>query len=427
MNNKKYTKHALFGSVIALILCCAMLVGTTFAWFTDTASTSGNKIQAGTLDVDLEVLGQDGKWSSIADMDAAIFDYNNWEPGYTQVKVLRVVNNGSLALKWKAMLVSTATELTKLADVIDVYVKEDIEAYPAERNDLEGWTKVGTLADFVNTIEETTIGSIDADKKYETLGIAFKMQEEAGNEYQNMNLGGAFDICIIATQLEAELDSFGPDYDAGASLDGVMIDKVYTVDNLPTDAEFKIKANENVVINLNGGEMAKTYVQANGKLTINDGTVKSGTPGNYAIISRNEIILNDVDIVSGGGGVSAAAGAKLTVNGGSVHVDADESAGRYCVYAGGEGTEITINGGTYSFNAKTHNRRAYIYAMPGATVYVNGGTFGAPSSRSGYNAGIMGDGTVIITGGTFGFDPTIWVAEGYQAVKSDSTWTVSAL
>ena len=53
MTNRKSTKRALLGSVVAMVLCLAMLVGATFAWFTDTASTGVNKIQADNLDVQL--------------------------------------------------------------------------------------------------------------------------------------------------------------------------------------------------------------------------------------------------------------------------------------------------------------------------------------------------------------------------------------
>ena len=53
MNNKRATKRALLTSVMALVMCVVMLVGTTFAWFTDTASTGVNKIVAGNLKVDI--------------------------------------------------------------------------------------------------------------------------------------------------------------------------------------------------------------------------------------------------------------------------------------------------------------------------------------------------------------------------------------
>ena len=85
-----------------------------------------------------------------------------------------------------------------------------------------------------------------------------------------------------------------------------------------------------------------------------------------------------------------------------------------------------IISGNFDFNKTQNQKRAYIYAGEGTTVYVKGGTFGKASTRSGYTAGILGDGKVIITGGTFGFNPTKWVASGYKAVKDGSTWTVVA-
>ena len=53
MTSSKSTKRALIFSTLAILMCVAMLIGTTFAWFTDTASTGVNKIQAGNLDVKL--------------------------------------------------------------------------------------------------------------------------------------------------------------------------------------------------------------------------------------------------------------------------------------------------------------------------------------------------------------------------------------
>ena len=67
MSNKKTTKRALLTSVMALMLCFAMLTGTTFAWFTDTETSANNRIVAGTLDVDLLMdKAQDGNYVSIA-------------------------------------------------------------------------------------------------------------------------------------------------------------------------------------------------------------------------------------------------------------------------------------------------------------------------------------------------------------------------
>lgn len=215
MTNKKAIKRAILSSALALILCFTSLIGTTFAWFTDSVTSGNNKIQAGTLKIDLELLDKEtNKWESIKNSQKAIFDYDLWEPGYTDVKILKVVNEGTLALKWKAMFASE-NELSILANVIDVYVKESVDTYPDDRAEIENWTKVGTVADFVNNIETTTTGNIEANKE-ETLGIALKMQETAGNEYQGLSLGGAFDIRILATQDTVEADFFNNQYDAGA-------------------------------------------------------------------------------------------------------------------------------------------------------------------------------------------------------------------
>ncbi len=220
------TKHSLLMSAIALLLCCSMLIGTTFAWFTDSVTSSNNKIQSGTLLVDLELLvkNEDGTttWTSLKDSKAPIFNYLNWEPGYTDVKLLRIQNEGTLALKWVAQFVSEKA-LSELADVIDVYVSTTATTYPTDREAVATWDYKGTVADFVNTIETTTNGTLLAkddvdgsgdDEAY--LGIALKMQETADNKYQGLDLGGAFDIRIFATQLTAEKDSFDEKYDEDA-------------------------------------------------------------------------------------------------------------------------------------------------------------------------------------------------------------------
>ena len=213
----KSTKRALLSAVLALIMTVSMLVGTTFAWFTDSVTSSGNKIVAGNLAVDLELLEKDNTtWTSLKETNAPIFNYDKWEPGFVDVKVLRVQNEGSLALKWVAKFVSSAT-LGKLADVIDVYVSTTVSAYPQDRAEIESWEKVGTVRDFVNTISDTTYGFLEAHTSA-NLGIALKMQDTAGNEYMLEDLG-AFDITILATQWNKENDSFGPGYDLDADYD----------------------------------------------------------------------------------------------------------------------------------------------------------------------------------------------------------------
>ena len=195
MNSKKATKHALMSSVVVLLLCCAMLIGTTFAWFTDTASTAVNKIQAGTLDVALEMY--DGaNWVS-AEGKTLQFKVNGaipaagtqilWEPGCTyELPALRVVNKGNLALKYKVIITGINGDAT-LNDVID-------------------WT-IGTVA--LGTEQHLAVG---ANNEFTIKG---HMQETAGNEYQGLSIDG-IGITVIATQDTVEFDSIDDQYDKDA-------------------------------------------------------------------------------------------------------------------------------------------------------------------------------------------------------------------
>lgn len=213
------TKKSMLMSTISLLLCISMLIGSTFAWFTDSVTSAGNKIQSGTLKVDLELLDKEtNEWKSLKETQAPIFNYDKWEPGYMDIKVFKVENEGNLALTWVAKFYSEE-QLSILADVIDVYVYPSNSeiGYPTDCS-LENYTCVGNLRTFINSIEETTWGILDA-KETSYLGIALKMREEAGNEYQNLSLGGAFDIRIYATQYTSEWDSFDNQYDKDATFD----------------------------------------------------------------------------------------------------------------------------------------------------------------------------------------------------------------
>ena len=90
-------------SALSLLLCLSMLVGTTFAWFTDSVSSGKNRITAGNLDVELEyfVKGEtaaEDKWVTVQDA-TDLFSDKLWEPGHTEVVYLKITNAGSLAMK----------------------------------------------------------------------------------------------------------------------------------------------------------------------------------------------------------------------------------------------------------------------------------------------------------------------------------------
>lgn len=213
MRKAKCSKRTLLMSAISLMLCVAMFIGTTFAWFTDSAVSTNNRIIGGSLQIDLELLETDGSWTSVKESGKAIFDYKNYEPGYTDVKILRITNDGTLALEWVAKIISE-NEMSMLADVIDVYVKHGVVSYPSNRSDLDDWDKMGTLAEFTNSISATANGNLEAGA-CAYFGIALKMRESAGNEFTGVNLG-TFDIQILATQYTYEKDSFDQYYDENA-------------------------------------------------------------------------------------------------------------------------------------------------------------------------------------------------------------------
>ena len=123
------TKKTLLFSLLVLIVCFGMFLGTTYAWFTDSVSSAGNIIQTGTLDVAMswKVANEDlnnENWKD--DSKGAIFNNKHWEPGYTEARHIKISNEGTLALKYNVLFKATS-EVGKLADVIDVYYADPAE------------------------------------------------------------------------------------------------------------------------------------------------------------------------------------------------------------------------------------------------------------------------------------------------------------
>ena len=228
MNNKKATKRALLTSVMALVMCVVMLVGTTFAWFTDTASTGVNKIVSGNLNVD--IIGADGD-SHIEKLDftkATGAEVENllWEPGCRYLTVgFRIANKGNLALKWKAEInkdnivdgkaAPTAKDGVSLLDVIDFYVV----------------TKAADGAETAVAIEDF-VGNLTKGAKSDVYYIKGVMQTTAGNDYQDLTLEG-ITITVYATQDTVENDSFNNQYDKDAQYPDVDVVTV-TPDTIPS-------------------------------------------------------------------------------------------------------------------------------------------------------------------------------------------------
>ena len=214
----KSKKSALLLSFTSLLLCFAMLAGSTFAWFTDTATTGVNQIKSGKLDVGLEMKNPDydpevegsKEWINaegktlefVKAAGAAENEAVLWEPNCTyKLPELRVVNNGNLALKYKVVITGIQGD-AKLNKAITWSIVEGAEANAIKKND------VATGEYFLLPAGETTA----------PLTIKGEMDKNAGNEYQNLTIDG-ISITVLATQYTHEKDSIGDQYDKDAGYD----------------------------------------------------------------------------------------------------------------------------------------------------------------------------------------------------------------
>ena len=338
MESSKSTKRALLTSALALLMCVTMLVGATFAWFTDTASTGVNKIQAGNLDIKVEYrTTADGNWQ-LLDNATDLFGAAGtlFEPGHTRVVELRITNAGNLALKYKiGMNVVSETAGTnkagnpyKLSDYLKV-ATTGFQQYPAEggiaqamewaifqKGDFGMWT----ARDFANfELEYTSNGNVHALQPgaAQILGIKVYMPETVGNEANAISTEKAafinFGLNVVATQVPYEKDSFGNTYDKDAKYPDVAYTQASTQEELnaalnnPTDAngnptskiavdlkkgsytlpgdkmgnkEISITGTKDTVIDLTSGTAAH-----NASITMEGVKVKS-TNGNYTGIQH---------------------------------------------------------------------------------------------------------------------------------------------
>ena len=390
MTNRKSTKRALLGSVMAMVLCLAMLVGATFAWFTDTASTGVNKIQAGNLDVQLvdengnSLEGKTLEFKKAA--NAAEGEAVLWEPGCTyELPAVYVKNNGKLALKYK-VAITGINGSAKLNEVID-------------------WT--------INDADLSADHSLSAGATSEALTIKGHMQESAGNDYMNESIDGIA-ITVYATQDTVESDSFNNTYDETATYPvanvtelkealtngGVVaVTKDIQTNNSEDTAEARIVISQPTTLNLEKkiitpDDMGNNNTNFCALIVDADTTINAGENGG-------------IDTgVNGGYGINVRNGATLTINGG---------------YYYGGGTAVQVQKGTLIINGGTFACEPYSNPTYGYNFLIN-------CLDSAYKNGTA---KVVIQGGTFiNFDPsnctaegagTNFVADGYKVVSQTQT------
>ena len=438
MTNSKSTKRALLSSAFAIMLCAAMLIGTTFAWFTDTASTGVNKIVSGNLDIEVEYrTSSEGDWKTL-DNATDLFGAEGtlFEPGHTRVVELKIKSAGNLALKYKiGMNVVSETAGTnkdgnpyKLSDYLKV-AATGFQQYPAEGSIAEamewaifqpGMGSMWKSHDFANFyLEYASNGNVHVLQPgaAQILGIKVYMPETVGNEANAISTEKAasinFGLNVVATQHTTESDSYGNKYDKNAGYPVVSaaemkealanggivsVNKDIKTDNIGDNEADRITISKPTTLNLDAkiispDDMGNNNTNFCALIVDADTTINTGKNGG-------------IDTGANGGyALNVRKGANLTITGGSY-------------YGGGtavqvqEGT-LTITGGHFAVEA-----------------------FGEPY---GYNfllncidsAYKNGTAKIIVMGGTFvNFNPadcqaegahTNFVADGYKVVSETQT------
>ena len=395
------SKKALFLSVISMVICVSMLIGSTFAWFTDSATASVNKIQAGNLDV--ELVGKDGKTLTealkwVKSAEAPEGEKVLWEPGCKyNLEPFAIKNSGNLALKYKVVISGLTGDAT-LLEAIDFTVSVDGDALVAKDGE-----STATTAASLNNFE----GTLEAGKTTGLITITGKMKETAGNKYKGLSLEN-ISITVYASQLNFESDSTGKDYDKDATYYPVL-DAAGLKDAL--------KAGGNVSVEANLAPAAAIVADKNATLNMNGKTIANITdiwdvePNSWSLVSVRE-------------------GATLTIDGNGTFKAKENDC--YAVDVQDDGCKVVIKSGTFIGNIHA------VYVYTGEAV-IEGGFFSVQQKFSDaakadefvlncYDANrANGTAKITVKGGTFvNFNPadcqaegahTNFVAEGYSVIK----------
>ncbi len=457
---EKTMKNTKLKVLVITLAVCLLAMGSlgTLAWFTAEDEVTNNFLIADSEDDADEIFSIDvweDKTSEDTSDEEKIQDgikFEDLQPGDDLYKEVNIENTGYYAQYVRATVTVTGAttwqklygkiywNLTELATDVNADFTLSRVVYNADKDTMT------YVYYYNNELEAGDFVTLFTDVKIPT----------AMTQYDAAELSGEFDINVKAEAVQTAnvgdnaIAAFttvgmyedGGEYtvvDTAKGLERILNnkelwDRATLNDELELGDSLTNAAGNNAVLDLKEGEIVleTTYVQNEGVMEVNDGTIVAGTPSDYSNITKGagaETTYNDVEIKSAGGGVAASAGAKVVYNSGEIYVSTKSTSGRYIFYAEGAGSEIVINGGNFSWAASDNQKRAYVYAGAGTTVIINGGTFGKASTRSDYKAGILGSGTVVIKGGTFGFDPTAWVdTANYDVVydSTDKTWTVNA-
>ena len=338
MTQSKRTKRALLASVMAVLLCAAMLIGTTFAWFTDSVTSGRNTIVAGNLDVELEYAtateGTLGGWTSVNDA-TDLFGDGLWEPGYAQVVYLRVRNAGTLALRYQLSMNILSETAGVNVDGQTFNLSDELQ-YGAVLNQSVPFANRDVAIDAVTSpvALSTPYASgemhLAANAEPQYLALVVYMPETVGNEANyrgdvvpTIELG----VNLLATQDTVEEDSFDNLYDQdaweevsdAAGLQAAISEgkTASLTQDIVLDSTLPMSPSGETNIVLNGNELKTTsenttMVENGETLTVSGGSLSIGE-GMFADMAKSALQVTDgstirllnVDYRAGGTGVFA--------------------------------------------------------------------------------------------------------------------------
>ena len=338
MTQSKRTKRALIASVLALVVCAAMLIGTTFAWFTDSVTSGRNTIVAGNLDVELEYAtateGTLGGWTSVNDA-TDLFGDGLWEPGYAQVVYLRVRNAGTLALRYQLSM-NILSETAGVNVNGQTFNLSDYLQYGAVLNQNVPFANRDAAMDAVTSpvALSTPYASgemhLAANAEPQYLALVVYMPKTVGNEANyrgdvvpTIELG----VNLLATQDTVEEDSFDNLYDQdaweevsdAAGLQAAISEgkTASLTQDIVLDSTLPMSPSGETNIVLNGNELKTTsenttMVENGETLTVSGGSLSIGE-GMFADMAKSALQVTDgstirllnVDYRAGGTGVFA--------------------------------------------------------------------------------------------------------------------------
>ena len=395
MTKRRSMKKQFVFALLAVLLCVAMLAGTTFAWFTDTVKSGRNVIKAGNLDVELYYSYDRVDWKTVKDSTEIFDDEALWEPGYTEIVYFKVENKGSLALKYR-LGVTVYEEIVgknqigqefKLSEHL-VAGELDLAAVTGEI-DREAAVKAAT-GNFTDGIDSTVVELLKGESH--ELAYVISMPTNVGDEANHNGVDIPeihFGVELFATQLAAEEDSFGPDYDelAPIELGAADVNELTEALARATEAPVEITLTADVtvtaplqvvgdtVINLNGHSITANAQSARAFKVVEDGVAfvinAEGTNNTFG-----NMTYGIVEIVAG------VQNADVTINGGSFIGTTDR--GSLVKIRANVKANITLNDVTYSDScpANDTNVNAFVMNTSGVTgseinLVVNGGSYSA--------------------------------------------------